>query len=806
MAKIRHNNFIDTLVDLSAHASKQGVILLDIEDEKFSGRQIKVANKHLYYFGTTGYLGLELDHRIKQAAIEAILAYGTQFPLSKTYIAHPLYKTLKERLFQMYGYEVLVTKNSTLGHIGVIPSLIRDEDGVVLDHQVHWSVQNAIQNLKVRDIPVEMIRHSDMNMLEDKLKRLSQNCDKVWYFADGVYSMFGDVAPIDDLKELCSRYPQLHLYFDDVHGMSWSGKNGTGYVLSQYEELPSNVVVFTTLSKSFGASGSTMVTSNSEFLQRVQSFGGPLTFSAQLEPASVGAAIASADIHLSDEINTMQAELKSRIALCNELIQNSNLPLVEKNETPVFYIGTGAPAVGYNFTNKLYNQGYYANMGLFPAVPVKKTGIRLTVSLHNQPEDIKGLVKAMESTYYNSLSEEGYTMNTVRRLFNLPILTEFDDSKELISDSGLVVNTHNSISDLEQSEWDELFGNSGCFDYSGLEFLEQLFHGNEEKQHNWEFRYLIVKDTDGGIVLATFFTNALWKEDMLASESVSSNIEQTRITDPYFHTSYVLTMGCLFTEGEHLYLDGSHENKEGALSELFKYVQHLDDELKPNTIALRDFDTDNDLLSNAMDKQGFVKFMMPEANVIDLTTFDDEDSYIKSLTNRSQKHFKKDIQPFIGQLEISVRSSLSSQEIQKVYDLYTNVWKNNLAMNTFQYPVKMIELMSSNANWEFICAHDPETMELVGVMLCYKSSNGTYCPSLVGLDYQYSVEFSVYRQLLYQTVLRAKSLRNSKVDFGFSASFEKHKLGAVAIPKFAYLQAKDNYALEMFEIINSSKN
>ena len=55
--------------------------------------------------------------------------------------------------------------------------------------------------------------------------------------ADGVYSMFGDYAPIAELIELTKKYSQLHLYFDDVHGMSWIGKNGTGFVFDSIKEL-----------------------------------------------------------------------------------------------------------------------------------------------------------------------------------------------------------------------------------------------------------------------------------------------------------------------------------------------------------------------------------------------------------------------------------------------------------------------------------------------------------------------------------------------------------------------------------------
>ena len=160
---------------------------------------------------------------------------------------------------------------------------------------------------------------------------------------DGIYSMYGDYAPIKELLELCNKYPQLFLYCDDVHGMSWTGKNGTGYVLGQLNELPDNILIFGTLSKTFGASGAFLTCADSKMYQKIKTFGGPLTFSAQLEPASVGAAIASSKIHLSPEIYTFQSELKERIDLFNNLLSQTDLPLVNKNDSPVFYIGTGMP-------------------------------------------------------------------------------------------------------------------------------------------------------------------------------------------------------------------------------------------------------------------------------------------------------------------------------------------------------------------------------------------------------------------------------------------------------------------------------
>ncbi len=192
----------------------------------------------------------------------------------------------------------MVTKNSTLAHIGVIPTIVRDEDTLILDHQVHASVQNASQLLKPRGISVQMVKHNDMEMLEDLIKRSRNKHQKIWYAADGVYSMYGDVVPLEELLVLMEKYPQLHLYIDDVHGMSWAGEHGAGYTMSRLGELRERIVLIGTLSKSFGASGGVVAFGDDNLYEAFQIFGGPQTFSAQLEPASVAAALASSKIHL----------------------------------------------------------------------------------------------------------------------------------------------------------------------------------------------------------------------------------------------------------------------------------------------------------------------------------------------------------------------------------------------------------------------------------------------------------------------------------------------------------------------------
>ncbi|WP_179021838.1 aminotransferase class I/II-fold pyridoxal phosphate-dependent enzyme [Winogradskyella forsetii] len=799
MAKIKHNNFLDTVNDVFTDAIDEGILHLYAEGESFNGRTIGVKNKKLFHFGTTGYLGLEQDPRLKDAAISAIQRYGTQFPLSKSYISNPLYRQLEEKVSEMYNHPVVITKNSTLGHLGVIPSAVRDQDAIILDHQVHWSVQSAAKVLKLRSVPVDMVRHNDLNMLEDKIKLYSNTRKKIWYMADGIYSMFGDFAPVKELKALSLKYPQLHLYFDDVHGMSWIGKNGTGYVMSEIDELSENILLFGTLSKTFGASGSVLVCSNKKLYQEIKTFGGPLTFSAQLEPASVAAATASAEIHLSPEINELQKDLKFRIDYFNELVKQTDLPLVDQNRSPVFFIGTGMPKTGYNFINRLMNEGFYVNLGMFPAVPVKNTGVRITISRHNQKEEIKALVNAMEYHLPKSIEETDTNLRRVYEAFKLEPKTSADTA----SSSELKTQIETSISNIDKVTWNKLVGTFGVQDFEGLKFIEHTFSNNELKENNWDFWYVIIYDKRGHPILATVLSSSLWKDDMLANLNASKIIEEKRQTEPYYMTSKVLSLGCLFTEGNHLYINDGHPKKKDALNKLMQIMERIEKSSGSIMIVLRDFNDNSEFHNNFLG-QGFVRIQMPNSCKIDLKINESIEDYILSLSTRSKKHFRKDIETYEKSLEISVKKNLNDGQLKQVYQLYENVRQNNLGLNTFSYPLVLFKNMSEDPNWEFIIITPIEhPNNIIGVMFCYKNNNKSYVPSLVGMDYNYLDTYQTYRQLLYQTIKRAIHINFEHIDLGMTAAFEKRKLGATVEEKFAYIQTSDNFTLELLGLLES---
>ncbi|PKD18407.1 aminotransferase class I/II [Salegentibacter salinarum] len=802
MAKVKHNNFLDTVDEVITNATDAGVIHLHAEGRKLNGRKITINGKSSYHFGTTGYLGLEQDERLKAAAIDAIRQYGTQFPLSKTYISHPLYAPLEEKIFQMYQHPILITKNSTLGHLAVIPTAVRDNDAVILDHQVHWSVQSATEILKSRGIPVRMIRHSNMDMLEHYIKEYRNKADKIWYMADGVYSMYGDYAPLNDLIALARKYPQLHLYIDDVHGMSWKGKHGSGYVMSELKELPQNILLFGTLSKTFGASGAVLVCPDEKLHKKIKNFGGPLTFSAQLEPASVAAATASADIHLSSEIYELQADLEGKIRYFNQLLESSDLPLIHRNSSPVFYIGTGLPATGYNFVNKMMNAGFFVNLGLFPAVPVKNTGVRITISRHNELEDIKALVDAMDYHFPKALEQTHTDLPSIYKAFGMPKPGLPNEKFAEKTNTNLHLTYTKSIKELDKESWDKCFLGKGTFDWDGLSFLEHVFINNNLPEHNWNFHYILIKDNRDKIILAAHMTSALLKNDMLSNAATSKAIEDIRKQDPYYMTDIVLSMGSVFSEGDHLYIDSGHSQLVNTMRLFLKQLEVIKQQVKAKLIILRDFNKNNDL-NSFFNEQGFVAIDMPDSCEISSLHWSNEEQYVSTLSKRSRKHFRKDVKAFENYFKTRIVCLPTSEEIDKYYELFEEVWSHNLGINTFKFPKKLFSEMIISPKWDFLVLYlKPNRInaseKVVGVMFVTRSGN-TLIPSLVGMDYDYNEEFNIYRQLLYQTIKTAGILKFKKINFGFSASFEKKKLGATLTPKIAYIQADDNFSLEALD-------
>lgn len=113
--------------------------------------------------------------------------------------------------------------------------------------------------------------------------------------------------------------------------------------------------------------------------------------------------------------------------------------------------------------------------------------------------------------------------------------------------------------------------------------------------------------------------------------------------------------------------------------------------------------------------------------------------------------------------------------------------------------------MIKSPNWEMVNLEIKNTGSPVCSIFCYKSARNNYCPMIIGIDYSLNEKYSGYRQALFQLVKRAAHKGYNKIYVGMDASVEKKKVGARAIPKSAFVQANENYNMEVIGILQNNK-
>ena len=189
-------------------------------------------------------------------------------------------------------------------------------------------------------------------------------------------------------------------------------------------------------------------------------------------------------------------------------------------------------------------------------------------------------------------------------------------------EQALRLEVHETIDALDPAEWDRLLGDRGSFTADGLRFLEATFADGERPEDRWTFRYYVVRDATGAPVLATFFTGALWKDDMLSPAAVSARVEELRRDDPYALTSMTYAMGSLLTEGDHLFLDRSADWR-GALTLLLDESGAEQERVGATVLALRDLDDGDPELEAFLTERGLVRFPMLASHAVELDHADD---------------------------------------------------------------------------------------------------------------------------------------------------------------------------------------
>lgn len=371
-----------------------GLIRLRVEDQADDGRTITVRGRELVNFGSAAYLGLNTDDRLKEGAKAAVDQYGPIFSSSAAYTSVDLYTDLEDRLEKIFGRSVLIPTTTTLGHLSVLPVLVGPDDLVIMDHQVHASVQLTAKVLEGIGAEVRTIAHNDVDILRATLAESAHIHPHVWYLADGIYSMYGDTAPVGEIVQLLDEFENLYLYFDDAHGTGWRGTHGVGHVLDAVGNHD-RMIVIGSLSKSWGAGGSVLALPTADMAERVLLAGATFTFSGPVHPAGLGAAVAAADIHLSPERDMREADLMARIDHVRHRMVEAQLPAMSLERTPLWFLRVGNPDGAVELGRRLLTDGYYANVSGFPVVPMGMDGIRFTTTTFHTHDDIDAFMDSV---------------------------------------------------------------------------------------------------------------------------------------------------------------------------------------------------------------------------------------------------------------------------------------------------------------------------------------------------------------------------------------------------------------------------
>jgi 7-keto-8-aminopelargonate synthetase-like enzyme len=363
------------------------------DNEPIDGRFVHIDGRKLVNFGSCSYLGLERDQRLLDGARDAMMAFGTQFSSSRAYISVPPYRDLSALLSRIAGDRpIAIGSSTTLLHAAALPVLIEAGDTVAYDTQAHSSVQAVLPTLAALGARIERVAHNDLAAVE----RLANTAKtRAFYLCDGVYSMYGDTVPVDELFALLDRCPKLWAYVDDAHGFGTVGRHGAGVVLGE-RALHERMFVAFGLAKALATAGAFLVCPTPDLADRVFSVGSTMIFSGPILPAGLGAAIAGARILLSDELPPLQARLAERVTCFLDTARAERLE-VSTGTTPLKYLKVGAPEAAIAACRRVLDDGFFTNVSVYPAVPRHAAGIRVLFTVNQTLSDVKGLVKSLAS-------------------------------------------------------------------------------------------------------------------------------------------------------------------------------------------------------------------------------------------------------------------------------------------------------------------------------------------------------------------------------------------------------------------------
>jgi glycine C-acetyltransferase len=352
-----------------------------------------IDGREVITLSSNNYLGLNTHPKLREAAIEAVRRFGAGSGAVRTIAGTmSLHEELERRLAEFKNVEAVLTFQSGFtANTGVIPVIAGEGAVIVSDALNHASIIDGIRLTKAER---KVFPHADMDGLRAVLAEVRAapgGADRtVLVITDGVFSMDGDIAKLPEIVE-AAEAAEAAVYVDDAHASGVLGRNGRGTI--DHFGLHGRVhVQVGTLSKAIGVLGGYVAGSQSLreiLIHRAR----PILFSTSAPPAVAAACLAAIDV------------LETEPELIERLWQNARLFKaglsrlgfdIGASETPITPVIAGSGAMAMQLSDRLFEEGVFAQGIGFPTVPDDRSRVRTIVTAEHSHEELETCLAAFE--------------------------------------------------------------------------------------------------------------------------------------------------------------------------------------------------------------------------------------------------------------------------------------------------------------------------------------------------------------------------------------------------------------------------
>ena len=337
--------------------------------------------------GSNNYLGLTTHPKVRQAAIDAIRRYGTSCTGSRFLNGTlELHEQLEGELAEWVGKPAAITFSTGMQtNLGTISSLVGRGDTVVLDKDDHASI---VDGARLGWGLTKRYRHNDMEDLDRVLANIPEKQGRL-VVVDGLFSMGGDIAPLDRIVPVCRRH-SARLMVDDAHAMGvLGGGKGTAQLFGLTGEVD---LIMSTFSKSFASLGG-FVAGDEDVIHYIKHFARSMIFSASIPPSNTAAALAAL------EVMRTEPERIARLSQIAERMRNEYQRLgfnTGHSQSPIIPIIIGDDMRTFDTWKLLFENGVFVNPVISPAVPTGSQLLRTSYMATHTDDQLDQVLETFE--------------------------------------------------------------------------------------------------------------------------------------------------------------------------------------------------------------------------------------------------------------------------------------------------------------------------------------------------------------------------------------------------------------------------